>query len=144
VAVLIGMPRLDRLAGQTVMTQQALITLCECRRTFRPWRDGRRQPIGAVQLRHAAQFPQGVLQALAETLVALGEANRARLPVRVGQDKVVDQVIEGRAGNGHTQVGAMREVAGAQSSGMVDLSEEYLLGRSKKGTPAFDVPLQRP
>jgi hypothetical protein len=144
VAVLVGMRRLDRLAAQAVMSQQGLVTLRERCRTFRPRRDGRRQPVGAVQLRHTAQFPQGILQALAEALVALGKANRARLPVRVGQDEVVNQVIEGRAGNGHTQVGAMREVAGAQSSGMVDLSEEYLLGRSEKGTPAFDVPLQRP
>lgn len=144
VAVLVGMPRLDRLAAQAVMTQQCLITLRERGRTFCPRRDGRRQPVGTVQLRHTAQFPQGVLQALAEALVALGEANRARLPVRVGQDKVIDQVIEGRAGNAHTQVGAMREVTGAQSSRMMDLSEEYLLRRSVKGTPAFDVPLQRP
>ena len=144
VAVLVSMPRLDGLAAQTIMTQQRLVTLRKERRTLRPRRDGRRQPVGAVQRRHTAQLPQGILQALAEALVALGKAKRARLPVRVGQDKVVNQMIEGRAGKAHVQVGAMREVAGAQSSGMVDLSEEHLLGRSEKSTPTFDVPLQRP
>lgn len=142
VPVLVSMRRLDRLACQTIMTQQRLVTLRERRRTLCPRWDGCRQSVGAVHLRYAAQLPQGVLQALAEALVTLGEADRSRLPVRVGQDEVVDQVLEGRTGDGHTQVGAVREVAGTQPSRMVNLGEEYLLGRSGKGTPLLDASLQ--
>jgi hypothetical protein len=57
---------------------------------------------------------------------------------------VVDQVIERGAGDGHAQAGAVREVAGAQAPGVVDLGEEHLLGRSLKGAPLPEAPLQRP
>jgi hypothetical protein len=57
---------------------------------------------------------------------------------------VVDQVVEGRARDGHTQFGAVREVAGTQPSRMVNLGEEYLLGRSGKGMPLLDAALQGP
>ena len=66
VPILVGMTRLDRLPLQAVVPQQRLVTLSERRRTFRPRRDRRGQPVGAVQLGRAAQFPQGVPQALAE------------------------------------------------------------------------------
>ncbi len=144
VAVLVRVGRLDRLARQAVVPQQRLVALRERRRTLRPRRDRRRQPVGAVQLRRAAQFPQGVLQAIAEALVALRETDRPRLPVGVGQHEVVDQVVEGRAGDGHAQVGAVGEVTGAEPSGVVDLSEEHLPGRSLKGAPLLDAPLQGP
>jgi hypothetical protein len=144
VAVLVRMRRLDGLARQTVMTQQGLVTLRERRRTLCPRWNGCCQPVGAVHLRHAAQFPQGVLQALAEALVTLGEADGCCLPIRVGQDEVIDQMVEGRPSDSHTQVGAVREVAGAQASRMVNLGEEHLLGRSRQGTPLLDASLQRP
>jgi hypothetical protein len=124
--------------------QQRLVALRERRRTLRPRRDRRRQPVGAVQLRRAAQFPQGVLQALGQALVALREADRPRLPVRVGQHEVVDQVVERRPGDGHAQVGAVREVTGAKPCGMVDLGEEHLPGRPLQGAPLLDAPLQSP
>jgi hypothetical protein len=144
VTVLVGMPCLDRLAREAVVPQQRLVTLRERRRAFRPRWNRCRQAVRPVQLRHAAQFRQGVLQTFAEALVALGEADRPRLPVRVSQYKVVDQVVERRAGDGHTQLGAVREIAGAQASGVMDLGEEYLLGRSLKGTPLLEAALQGP
>jgi len=79
VAVLVGMVGLDRLPLQAIMPQQRLVALRERRRTLRPRRNGSRQPIGAMQLRHAAQFPQRVLQTFAEAFVALRKADRARL-----------------------------------------------------------------
>lgn len=88
VAVFVAVARMDGLAPQTVVLQKTPITLRK-RLSLSPRRDGRRQAIGAMTKRHAAQFPQRVLQALAEALQALGEANRAGLPVRVGQHKVV-------------------------------------------------------
>lgn len=142
VPVFVRMCRLNRLSGQTVVMQQRLISLGERCRTFRPRRNGRRQSIRAMHLRHAAQCPQSVLQALAEALVTLGKTDRAGLPVGVGQNEVVDQVVKRHAGKGHTQIGTVREIAGAQPPGMVDLGEEYLLGWSGKGTPLLDASLQ--
>jgi hypothetical protein len=144
VAVLVGMSRLDGLALQTVVPQQRLVTLRERRRTFRSRRDGRRQPVRAVQQRHAAQLPERVLKSLTEAFVALGKTDRARLPIGVGEHEVVDQVIEGHTGNGYAQIGAVGEVAGAQPSGMVDLGKEHLPGWSLEGTPLLDASLQGP
>jgi hypothetical protein len=142
IAVLVGLSGLDRLPLQLVVSQQGLIAVVEGR-PFCPRWDGGRQPVGAVQQRHATQLPQGVLQAVAEALVALREADRARLPIRVGQHEVVDQVVKGKAGDGHVQVGAMGEVAGGEPAGVVDLGEEHLLGRSVQRPPLLDPSLQR-
>jgi hypothetical protein len=143
VAVLIGLARLNRLTTQAVVPQQTLVTLGE-RRSFRPRRYRRRQPIRSVQLRHAAQLPQGVLQPFTETLVALREAHRSRLPVRVRQHEMVDQVIQRQALDGHAQTGAVREVAGAQPPWVMHLVEEHLLRLAVQRTPLLDPTLQRP
>jgi hypothetical protein len=143
VAVLVGLARLDRLAAQTVVPQQTLVTVREGR-PLRSRRRRRRKPIRAVQLRHAAQLPQGVLQALAQALVALREADGPRLPVRVRQHEMVDQVVERHALNRHTQAAAVREVAGTQPARIMHLAEEHLLRRSRQRPPLLDPALQRP
>jgi hypothetical protein len=142
VAVFVALAGLYRLASQAVVPQQRLVALLERPRPLDARLDGCRQPIRAVQLGHAAQFPQGVLQALAEALQALGETDRARLPIGVGEHEVVDQVGERASVQRHAQVGAMGEVAGGQSAGIMHLGEEHLLGRSAEGTPAAHAPLQ--
>jgi hypothetical protein len=97
-----------------------------------------------VQLRHAAELPQGVLQSFTEALEALGEANGAGLPVRVSQHEVVDQVSERSTVDRYAQVGAVGEVAGSQPAGMMHLGEEDLLGGAFLGSPLLDPPLQGP
>src|SRR5206468_1661990 len=114
IAVLIPLARLDRLGLQTVMREQRLVTLLERLLPFDAWLHRRRQPIGAMALWHAAQFPQRVLHSLAQALEAFREADRARLPVRVGQHKVVNQVRERDAVDRHAELGAMREIAGTE------------------------------
>jgi hypothetical protein len=57
VAVLVALASLDGLALQSVVTQQRLIALLEGLRPFDSRLHGRRQPIRAMQLRHATQFP---------------------------------------------------------------------------------------
>jgi hypothetical protein len=141
VAVLMRLRRVDRLALHAVVPQQRLVTPLE------GWpiaagRDGGRQGIGAMHLGSAAQLGQGVLQAVAEALEALAEADAAGLPVRVGQHEVVDQVRKRLAVDGHPQAAGVREVGGAQVAGLVDLAEEHLLGRPVQGAPLLDVPLQ--
>jgi hypothetical protein len=141
VAVLVGAGRVDRLPGQAVVPQQRLVAALEHLR-LGPRRHRRGQAVGAVDLGHAAQLPQRVLQPLAEALEALGETDRARLPIGVGEHEVVDQVRERRPRHGHAQVVAVGEVAGAQPAGLVDLAEEHLLGRSVQRPPALDPPLE--
>jgi hypothetical protein len=141
VAVLVALARLDRLSLKPVVAQQGLVASLENIRVG-PRLHGRRQPVGAVQLRHAAQLPQSVLQALAEALQAFGEAEGAGLPVGVGQHEVVDQVSERHPVEGHAQFGAVGEVAGRQPTGMMHLGEKDLLGWTEHGPPLLDPPLQ--
>ena len=143
VAILVSVVGLNLLPHESVVLQQRLVALRKLL-ALRQVVDGRAQPVGAVPLRHAAQLPQGILQSLAEALQALGEADRRRLPVGVGEHEVVRQVGERLALDGHAQVAHVREVAGAQPAGLVHLGEEDLPGRPGLGPPPPDVPLQRP
>jgi hypothetical protein len=143
VPVLVALAGLDGLPLEPVVAQQGLVAPLEDIRVG-PRLHGGRQPVGAVQLGHPAQLPQGVLQALAEALQALGETDRARLPVGVGQHEVVDQVREGAAVQGDAQLGAVGEVGGGQPPGVVDLGEEHLLGRPVLGPPLLEPSLQGP
>jgi hypothetical protein len=97
-----------------------------------------------MNLRHAAQLGQRVLQPGAETLETLGETDAAGLPVRVGQHEVVDQMRKRLTANGDLQTRRVREVRSPDSSRLVDLPEEDLLGRSVQRPPLLDVPLQGP
>jgi hypothetical protein len=144
VAVLVAFADLDGLALQAVVTQQRLITLLERLGPFDSRLHGRRQPIRAMHPRHAAQFPQGVLQAFAKTLQAFRETDRSRLPIGVGEHEMIDHMHERTAVDGHAQVGTVGEVAGSQPTGMMYLGEEDLFGRSSLGPPGLDPSLQGP
>jgi hypothetical protein len=141
VAVLVGLAGSDGLALKAVVAQQGLVASLEDL-GLGPGLDGGGQAVGAVHLGDAAEFPEGVLEPLAEALVALGEADSAGLPVGVSEDEVVDQVGEGEASEGDAQVGAVGEVTGGQASGVVILGEEDLLGGPVLCPPAFDPALQ--
>jgi hypothetical protein len=125
------------------VAQQRLVTLGECLPVFAR-RNGGGETVGPMQLGDATQFPQRILQTVVETLPALGEADRAGLPVGVGQHEVVDQVGERHAGDGDAQARAVREVRGAEPSRLVDLGEEDFLGRSVQGAPLLDATLEGP
>ncbi len=142
VAVFVALAGLDRLRLQPIVAQQRLVAALEALLTLRSGLHTSGEAVGAVQLGHAAHLPQSVLQALAEALVALREANGAGFPIGVGQDEVVDQVREGHAGQGDAQVGAVGEVRSSQPSGVVDLAEEDLLGGAVLGPPLLDPSLQ--
>jgi hypothetical protein len=143
VAVLVRPRRVDGLALQAVVVQQTLIALLK-RVPIAAGRHRGRQRIGAVYLRHAAQFRQRILQPRAEALEALGEAQRARFPVRVGQHEVVEQVRQRLTVDDDPQAGAVREVGRTQPTGMMHLGEEHFLGRPRQSPPLFDAPLQGP
>ncbi len=141
VAILVGLSRLDRLAFELVMREQSLVAASE-HLGLGVAVDRGGQAIGAVSPGDSSQFPQGVLQALAEALEALGEADGAGLPVGVGQHEVIDEVVEGLAEDGDAELGHAGEVALGEPTRFVDLGEEDLLGRPLEGTPPFDPTLQ--
>jgi hypothetical protein len=141
VAVLVGLSRLDRLTFEPVMGEQSLVASSE-HLGFGVAVDRRGQAIGAVSPRDSSQFPQGVLQALAEALEALREADGAGLPVGVGEHEVIDHVVERLAEDGDAELGHAGEVALGEPPRLVDLSEEDLLGRPFEGPPSFDPTLQ--
>jgi hypothetical protein len=109
VAVLVRLPRLDRLGFEAVVREQGLVFPGE-RPGVRIVVDRRGQAIGAVPSRNSSQFPQGVLQPFGEALEALGEADRAGLPVGVGEHEMIDQVIEGFVRDGDAEFSHVREV----------------------------------
>jgi hypothetical protein len=143
VAVLIGLAWLDRLAFESVVRQQGLVPPGE-HLGLRVGVDRRGQAVGAVPSGNPSQLPQSVLQPFAEALEALGEADRACLPVRVGEHEVVDQVVERLAGDGDAESAHVGEVTLGEPPWLVGLCEEHLPGRPFVGAPLLDPPLQGP
>jgi len=142
VAILVGLPGLDRLAFEFVVSEQSLVSPGE-HLGFRVAVNCGGQAIGAVSPWDSSQFPQGVLEAFGEALEALGEADGAGLPVGVGEDEVIDHVVEWLAEDGDAELGHAGEVRFGEPTRLVDLGEEHLLGRPFEGTPMFDATLQR-
>ena len=95
-----------------------------------------------MHLGNSSQFPEGVLEPLAEALETLGKADCGSLPIGIGQNKVIDHVIKRFAGQRDVQVVHVREVGGSQLAGPMDLIEKDLLGWTLGGSPRFDLPLQ--
>ena len=85
--------------------------------------------------RHAAQFPQRILQTVGERLERLRRTQRHRLPVRVGEHEVVDHVIESLAGDRDVQRVHVCEIGGREIAGIVDLAEHDGLPRSMRRPP---------
>src|ERR1022692_2610620 len=142
IAVLVAMTSLGLLALQPVEAHQALVTIRELCRISHVV-DRRREPVGAVPMRHFAQLPQRVLQPLAQALKTLGKAYRSRLPVRVRQHEVIDQVRKTLSLYGHAQLFHVREVGSAQPPRRMLLGKEHLPGRTFSRTPVLHATLQR-
>jgi hypothetical protein len=93
--------------------------------------------------RYAAEFPQGVLQAIGECLERLRRADRHRFPVRVGQDEVVDQVIERLPVDRDAEGIHVREIGGGEVAGVMHLPEDSEFARSVAGPPLPDAAFKR-
>jgi hypothetical protein len=96
-----------------------------------------------MPLWYTVQLLQSVLQALAETLETLRKTHGHRLPVRVRQHEVVEQVFERLARDRHSQAAHVREIRSRQSARLMHLSEEHFARRPGSRTPAPNLPLQR-
>ena len=134
IAVLVRLPGVDSLARHTVVCQQIAIACLKLARR-REVVHRRSQGIAAVPSWHAAQFPEGVLQAVGERLERLRCTQRHGLPVRVGEHEVVHHVIETLAGDRDVQRAHVREVGGREIAGVVDLAEHDRLPRSMRRPP---------
>jgi hypothetical protein len=143
VAVLVAAGRIGRLGHQIVMTHQGLVgsrVLLGVALVV----NRQRHPVGAMTGWYAAEFPQSVLQTLAEAGETLGEAQRRMLPVRVGQHEVVDHVRERLTRDRHAQRRHVGEVRRPEPTGFMHLAEEDFLGGTVLGFPLPHPPLDRP
>ena len=138
VAVLVRLPRVGPLARHAVVRQQVAVPGLELAGR-RQVVHGRGQTVGAVPPRHAAQFPERVLQAVGQRLERLGGAHRHGFPVRVGQHEVVHHVVEPPAGDRDVQRVHVGEVGGREVAGRVDLAEHDGLPRPVSRPPLPDA-----
>src|SRR5208337_4350877 len=99
ISILMGLAGVDGLSFQAIVGQQGTITLVEQVTIAKVVHRGG-EPIGAVHLGNPSQFPEGVLESLAEALETLGKTDRGGLPIGIGQDEVIDQVIKRLASQG--------------------------------------------
>ena len=93
--------------------------------------------------RHATEFPQGVLQTIGKSLKRLGHADTHRFPVRVGQDEVVDQMVERLTSDRDAEGIHVREIGGGEISGLMHLSKDGEFARSVATPPLPDAAFKR-
>lgn len=141
VAVLVRLADVGPLAFENIVLQELAIPLVKLPFLAQVVH-GRRKAVAAVPPRHASQFPQRILQALAEGLERLRRAERDRLPVGIRQREVIRQMGEGPAGERHRQRFEVGEVRGRQVARMVDLGEHHRLPRPLRGPPETDLALK--
>jgi hypothetical protein len=142
IAVLVRLPRTNLLARQSVIAKQLHVTRRQLL-LLRQVVDRAAHAVAAVPRRHAAQFPQRLLQAAAQTLETLGKTHLHRLPVRIGQHAVVQQMRQRLTADGHAQAVHVREVRSTQTPRLMHLLEVHFPARTRRGPPNLDAPLQR-
>ena len=99
IAVLVGLSGIDPLADQAVVRQQIAVSgLKFPRRRVVVHRGG--QAVAPMPSRHTTECVQSVLQSIGECLERFGHADAHRLPVRVGENEMVNHVVEGLACDG--------------------------------------------
>jgi hypothetical protein len=88
---------------------------------------GRRQPVRAMLVGHAAQLPQRFRQSLGQRREALTAADRLDvLPAAVGQPEMVEQMPERLSGDPDAEAAAVGEVRQGLPAGRMVLAENQL------------------
>src|SRR4051812_43360637 len=106
--------------------------------------EGRRQAVGPVLARGAAERPERVLQALGEGDEALAPENHMRvLEAGVSEPEVVKPVIQPHAGDRDAEIGHVGEVRQPDPAGLMGLPEDDLLLLAMDGAPRSDATLNR-
>ena len=103
----------------------------------------RAETVRAMTPGRTAQRPDRVLKTFGQTLETLREADTRRLPVRVGQHEMVEQMRERLAADRDVEVRHVGEVRRPHVARIVDLREERLTIRTVRGTPLANLPLER-
>lgn len=104
---------------------------------------GCRQIIRSVDGWHPPQFPHRSLKSGDEGLEALRATDHAGLPVRVRQDKVIEEVLEGLAIQRDAQRPHGGKIALRIFARAMNLRKHHLPIRPVDGPPAPDPALQR-
>ena len=105
----------------------------------------RRQAVRAVLCRDPTEFPQRMLQSLRQRLETLPAKNRLYIgEARPRHPEVIQQVVQGLAGDRDPQRGRHGEVRYPLPAGNLLLLEENLLIRTVAQLPGPHTPLQRP
>jgi len=105
--------------------------------------DRRGQTVAAMPAWHSAEFPQRVLEAVRQRLERLRRAQGHRLPVRVGEHKVIRQMLEVFSEDGDSQRVHAGEIRGRQVTGVMDLAEHNRARQTGRGPPLLDTSLER-
>ena len=104
----------------------------------------RRQTVAAALLRHAAERPQRILQALGQRDKTLATQNDVGvLEAGEREPEMVESVIEGHARDGDAERARVGEVGQPQPAGFVLLAEDHILLGAFERAPRSDAPLQR-
>src|SRR5581483_8714225 len=109
IPVLMSLAGLNLLAGESVMPQQSFVGPRELSGINQVIYRGA-HPVRPMLLRHAAQLPKCVLQALAEAFKTFRIADCTRLPVRIAEHEVINQMREGLPVDRDCQLAAVREI----------------------------------
>lgn len=134
IAVLVRLPNIDPLSLHTVVSQKIAVASLELPRR-RQVVHSRSETVAAVPPWRAPEFPHRVLEPIGECLERLRSTQAYRLPVRVGQDKVVDQMLQWLPRDRDAQRIHAGEIGRRQVAGPMHLAEDRELPRSVAGTP---------
>ncbi len=103
----------------------------------------RRQAVGAVLPRRAAEMPQRVLQTLRQRREALAAEHHPGMgEARPGETEVIEHVVQRLPGDGHAERPHAGEVGQALPARLMLLAEDHVLLGAVLGAPDPDPPLQ--
>ena len=143
VAVLIRRSDVDPLRRDLIVVHQVAVTLAKLP-VLRQVVDRRAEAVAAVGARRAPELPKGLLETVAHGLERFRETDRGKLPVRVGEREVIQQMVERLAVDGDPQRIHVREVRSPQPARGMHLRKDDLLVGTMQAAPIADSPLEGP
>ncbi len=141
IAVFVSLSNVDPLSRQAVVSQQIAIPSLELPRRGEVVH-GRSEAVAAMSSGNATEFPKCVLQAIGKSLEGFGQADGDGLPVGVGENEVVDQMIERLPCDGDTERVHVGEVGSGEIASVMNLSEDGEFAGPIAGSPLSNSPLE--
>lgn len=145
-AVLVRLAGIAAAGEQAVVRAEIVVALRDVlRRLGVEVAIGRRQAVGAVLARHAAEGPERILEVLCERCVALAtDHHGGMLPAAVGHDEVKQPMRERRAGDGDAELSGVGEVRQRHTARLGRLTEDHVARGAVQRAPVTHPPLKRP